>query len=114
MLLFDCDTNKTNEIKHQLFKRIIPTQNQNPVKIGIENLLPEETITKAIAHKSAFIDITGETTKLIRGEEHNLPRIYEVNKDEKGNLCDWLCENGQNEDFVNFADLFEIIEEIIQ
>lgn len=114
MLLFDCDTNKTNEIKHQLFKRIMPTQNQNPVKIGIENLFPEETITKAIAHKSAFIDITGETTKLVRGEEHNLPRIYEVNKDEKGNLCDWLCENGQNEDFVNFADLFEIIEEIIQ
>ena len=113
VLLFDCDTNKTNEDKNNIFKRIIPNVDDNPIKTGIENLFPEPTVKKVIDYKIEFIDITEETKRSIRGKEHNIPRHYEVNKDEKGNLCDWLCENGQQADFENFSILFEIIEKII-
>jgi len=113
ILLFDCDTNKTNEDKSNIFKRIIPNIDDNPIKKGIENLFPESTVKGAIDYKIEFIDITEETSQLIRGEERNMPRRYEVNRDEKGNLCNWLCDNDQRADFENFSKLFEIIEQII-
>jgi hypothetical protein len=29
-------------------------------------------------------------------------------------MCTWLCENGQQEDFVGFAAVFSIIEDIVE
>ena len=113
ILLFDCDTNKTNEDKNNIFKRIIPNIDDNLIKTGIENLFPKHTINKAIDYKVEFIDITEETKGSIRGKKYNIPRHYEVNKDEKGNLCDWLCENGEQADFEKFSMLFKIIEQLI-
>ncbi len=113
ILLYDCDTEKLDTQEGIVFKRIIPSNADNPVKKGIENLLPHETILKAIKHKNAFIDITEETKKTIRGEEIFEPKKYQVNKDEKGNLCNWLCENGTKEDFSNFTQIFTIIGNIV-
>ncbi len=113
ILLYDCDTEKLDLQEGNFFKRRIPSNADNPVKKGIENLFPYETILKAIKHKSAFIDITEETKMIIRGDEIIEPKKYQVNKDEKGNLCNWLCENGTKEDFSNFAQIFTIIENIV-
>ncbi|MEH2047956.1 hypothetical protein [Nostoc sp.] len=85
----------------------------NPIKKGIENLFDVTTLKKALAVKPAFIDITSEYTKTERGTTVTVPEKWEVNKDEKKNLCNWLCANGTREDFYNFIDVFKIIEEIL-
>lgn len=113
VLLYDCDTQKQDAEKGNVLKKVIETQTDTPIKRGIENLFPSETIEKAEAYKSAFIDFTSETKKKVRGQEVVVPEKKEVNKDENGNLCDWLCQVGTREDFVNFEYVFTYLEEII-
>lgn len=112
LLLYDCDTNKSDTNKGQLFKRVIPTVKENPINKGIENLLKRNTIEKAIEHKNAFIDVTPEIIKTVRGKKVTIPENWEVNKDEKRNLCDWVVENGTVEDFQHFNSVFDILEKI--
>jgi len=114
MLLYDCDTKINEDTKENIYKKIIPYIEENRFDRGIENLFPKKTIEKAIEHKKAFIDYTAETKKVIRGEESTIPEKYDINPDEKGNLCDWLCENGTEEDFINFDKIFEIFEEFLK
>ncbi|MBW4574245.1 MAG: AAA family ATPase [Aphanothece sp. CMT-3BRIN-NPC111] len=114
VLLYDCDTQKQDAEKGNVFKKVIPTQTGTPIKIGIENLFPLETIEKAEAYKRAFIDYTPEIKKINRGQEVVVPEKKEVNKDEKGNLCNWLCEVGTREDFVNFECIFTYLEQVIK
>jgi hypothetical protein len=113
LLLYDCDTGKNNEDRKNLFKRVISTIRSNPISRGIENLFPDETIEKAESHKPDFIDIEEERKTRQRGKEVTFPRTKEVNKNEKGNLCDWLCEHGDEIDFKNFIHVFKIIEEAL-
>lgn len=112
VLLFDCDTQKEDKENGRLFQRVIPEQAENKIKVGIENLFSNETIESAIAHRSEFVDKTDEHTKTERGERITFPEKWEVNKDEKRNLCDWFCENGTAEDFARFSIVFDILEAI--
>jgi len=113
ILLYDCDTGKKDNQKRNLYKRIVPLIEKNPIKKGIENLFSHKTIKNAIEYNKAFIDITEATKKIIRGEEILNDKLYEVNKDEKGNLCDWICENGTVNDFRDFKVIFKIIEDVL-
>lgn len=112
LLLYDCDTQKQPDQKGKITKIVIPSSDENLIKKGIENLLPKSTIERAIDHKQAFIDIT-KTIKIERGKE--IPEVikYEVNNDEKKNLCNWLCQEGDETDFQHFNTIFNIIEEFI-
>lgn len=110
ILLYDCDTNKSEISISNLHKKIIPSIDSNPIKKGIENLFTRETILKAKLYKSDFIDIYGESEKIIRGQTQRVPERWEVNKDEKGNMCNWLCENGTIDDFANFILIFDLLE----
>ncbi len=113
ILLYDCDRlNNTNE--GNLFKRNIPEQKNHPLKKGIENLFEKRTLKKARKFKPAFIDIHGEHSATIRGEEKSIPVKWTVNKDEKTNLCDWLCKNGTKNDFKHFQVIFDLLEEILE
>jgi len=112
LLLYDCDTNKRNSNKSQVYKRVIPTLEQNPINKGIENLFPKSTINKAIQEKLSFVDITPEIRKIVRGKEVTEPEKWEINPNEKGNLCNWLVEKGTKEDFENFEEVFNIISEV--
>jgi hypothetical protein len=113
ILLYDCDTGKQDGSKDRVVRRVMETRTDTPIGKGIENLFPGTTIDRAADHKRAFIDITPETQKLFRGEKVLLPEVKEVNKDEKGNLCDWLCETGTVEDFVNFEQVLRTLEELL-
>jgi len=113
ILIYDCDTNKQNANKNKVYKRVIPSIQDNPISIGIENLFPNETIVKLEGTNSRYIDITYERTDRVRGIDTTLPSSKSVNKDEKGNMCNWLCEHGQVDDFANFQTAFAIIEEIL-
>jgi hypothetical protein len=67
-------------------------------------------IDRAIEEKPAFIDIFSEQKRTKRGIEETIPEKWEVNNDEKSNLCGWICENGSTEDFANFAPVLQWIE----
>jgi predicted RNA binding protein with dsRBD fold (UPF0201 family) len=113
ILLYDCDTDKQDAEEVKVFKRIIPRVENNKIEKGIENLFDKPILEKAIKNKEAYIDITCGTKKTERGEAVLIPEKWEINKDEKVNLCDWICQNGTADDFKNFEKIFEIIKEII-
>lgn len=114
LLLYDCDTNVKDGKRDRILRRIIPYRSENYFDRGIENLFSVDTINKAIDFKSAFVDITEEYKQTIRGNIVITPKKYTVNSDEKGNLCNWLCENGTIEDFKNFEIIFEIFNEFLE
>jgi predicted ATPase len=113
ILLYDCDTKKQDDSKGRVFKRIIPTVQDGILEKGIENLFDKVILRKAILNKKEYVDITPTFTKTIRGNDIVMPEKWEINEDEKGNLCDWICENGTEDDFNYFKKIFEIIETVI-
>lgn len=113
MLLYDCDTKKPQSSRGKVFRRVMPTQSENPIQVGIENLFLSDTIKKAESFSKRFIDVTPPSVKRTRGEEVVTAETKSVNKDEKGNLCDWICEHGTKEDFKKFSEVFSIIEEVL-
>ena len=113
LLLYDCDIPKPDTIKGNVETKVMPKQEDTPIDKGIENLFSKDTIEKAKNAKTDFIDITEEHTKTERGATVIVPEKWDVNKSEKKNLCDWLCENGDAEDFGRFSQVFDVIEEIL-
>ena len=115
ILIYDCDVrNKIDCDKKNLFRRIIPKKDGHPLEKGIENLFGNATLEQARSHKKAFIDIEKSHEKTIRGETQKVPEKWEVNENEKTNLCNWLCENGTDKDFKHFAKVFDLLEEILE
>ena len=112
ILLHDCDK-PGSENKGNVFRRNIPEQESHPLKEGIENLFERETLERARGFKCAFIDITGERKDIVRAKPKIIPEKWVVNKDEKTNLCNWLCENGTAEDFKHFQVIFDLLKSII-
>lgn len=113
VLLYDCDTGKANSSKGQIYKRVIPSAALSPISIGIENLFPESTIEKIEAEHPEFIDLQEGIIKRTRNIITKTEAIRNINKDEKGHMCNWLCEHGTAEDFANFIIIFEVLEEIL-
>lgn len=113
ILIYDCDSSKTDENQNNMFKRRIPYQKNNPIQKGIENLFDRETLQHAIVDKPAFIDIEKGHSRTKRGQQIHVPESWTVNQDEKTNLCNWICENGTAEDFKHFQLVFDLLEEIL-
>ena len=112
VLLHDCDSNISPKEGENIYRRRTPFIEDNPLKKGIENLFSRDTIRKAKAEKSAFIDIDPARTVLRRGETVDIPETWTVNKDEKTNLCNWICKHGTAEDFEGFRRIFCLLQEI--
>jgi len=113
-LIYDCDTKKANSDSCMAKKRIIPTVGNSPISKGIENLIPLSRINELRISHPHFFDVTPEVKRIVRGVPEIQPEICEINKSEKRNLCEWLCENGVAEDFALFESVFDLIEEIIE
>ena len=113
LLLYDCDTKKVAADRGMVLKRVIPSVDGNPIVIGIENLFARQLIDKLVATHAKFIDTTDSVQQRVRGELQTVPAQMTVNKDEKGNMCNWLCDNGTIDDFQNFIHIFNLIEQIL-
>ena len=113
VLLYDCDTKEDEGEGNNLYKRVIPLVEKNPIKTGVENLFPLATIEKVEKENSRYVDNHGERSNRIRGKDEKIPASRSINKDEKGNMCAWLCEHGEKQDFIGFQTAFDIIEEIV-
>jgi predicted ATP-binding protein involved in virulence len=112
LLLYDCDAGKPSSNNGNLFRRTIARQ-PHTITSGIENLFSDEAVLKSIERKRAFVDVKQEHSFVERGVETIIPEVWKVNKDEKRNLCDWLCENGTARDFSSFTLVFDILEEVL-
>ena len=113
VVLHDCDSNIDDRECGRIFKRKIPLIEENPIKRGIENLFKPETIEKINSHNDAFIDIEACHTRRERGQEINVPQSFAVNRNEKTNLCNWICKFGKADDFEEFKIIFEILQDIV-
>lgn len=111
IVIYDCDVNLSDESRGYIYRRTIPKINYHPIKKGIENLFSNGIIERAIQEKKGIVDYQ-KTIGTRRGVEY-IEEFKLIDKQEKRNLCDWICENGSKEDFKHFEILFQIIEEII-
>jgi hypothetical protein len=100
LLIYDCDTDKSNE-DHELLKiRKIPQQKNRKVKKGIENLFPDHLFTEEFyVQKTKY----GEY-----GEENQIQEF------QKKKFCTWICEERkQAEDFVDFKIIIKFIKDCL-
>lgn len=114
ILLHDCDSKVPNTEDGKFARRVVPKQNANPVEKGVENLFSKGTLEKAKAANTAFVNRTPAHPSEQDGQDVMLPERWWVNKPQKSHLCDWLCENGDADDFANFAIIFDMLEELLE
>ncbi len=112
ILCYDCDK-LNSDSKGMVYKRSLPKQEDHPLEKGIENLFSKVTLQNARDYKYAFIDVTPAHSKIERGDCLNVPEEWTINRNEKANLCSWLCENGTVEDFQHFRVVFDLLEEVL-
>ena len=111
ILLYDHDANIKNNCAGGIFQRSIPPRG-GPIRSGIENLFEGCTIDRVVKHNIRFIDSVIEKNRT-RGKSSVEPEKLSVNPDEKRNLCDWLCKNGNAEDFKHFDSVFGILHDCL-
>ena len=114
LLLHDPEYEGDPDSIGNVFRRAMPLMADRRITKGIENLFPNEAIERARQAKPAHIDIERPHSRIVRGQETDVPEQWTVNEDEKANLCQWFCENGTAEDFGDFAGVFNILEEVLQ
>jgi len=110
ILLYDCEINIQESEHNKLIQRVIPLNDSNPIKIGIENLFPQQTIDRLRQVNSRFVNYKPEVKLMDDGKEVIEPEVYSLNKGQKKNICDWLCENGTVDDFYHFQGLLDNLE----
>lgn len=114
VLILHDPENKVQErwIGEKLRINKMPFFEENFLNKGIENLFSKETIDKIEKEKPQYIDFI-QSYKRTRGEKDENYKYF-VNKNEKVNLCNWICENGTEKDFENFKVILEIIDEFLE
>ncbi|MBD2386192.1 hypothetical protein [Cylindrospermum sp. FACHB-282] len=100
LLLYDCDTRKTNEDHDKLKIRKIPQQENRKVKKGIENLFLDHLFTEEFySQKTKYGDY---------GEENQIQEF------QKMKFCKWICEERkQADDFIYFKIIVDIIKDCL-
>ena len=114
LLLFDCDTGRPTENKGKLSQRRIPLQVQNPIRKGIENLFSKSTLKRARQSRPKFFRTEEAHSGTDEdGQPITIAEKWTINDGEKANLCNWLCENGTQEEFKHFQMIFDLIDELL-
>ena len=108
LLLYDGDEQRS-DARQSFVRKSIPLEQNNPLQKGIENLFERATLERALQYNDAFIDIH-KTQRKERGTWIQKPEEWSVNRDEKANLCEWICEYGTKEDFQHFQSVFDLLE----
>ena len=113
LVLHDPEDRVESDTRANVYRRRIERIEDHPVQKGVENLFSKETLERAIEYRPAFIDRTRAHQKIERGIQVAVPEIWTVNKDEKTNLCNWICEHGTADDFMHFGPVLEMLQEIL-
>ncbi len=110
VILHDPESKAKRDDKGAIHKWKMPYFEGHPISKGIENLFERTTLERTRQHGAECFDIDPERTKTERGKDVCVPESWSVNKSEKRNLCNWLCEHGVREDFRHFEGVFEELE----
>ncbi|MDA0362648.1 MAG: AAA family ATPase, partial [Proteobacteria bacterium] len=102
VLLFDCDTQKSNDDYKIIHKRCIPANPNNSVKRGIENLFSDNLILEASNNVGAEA-----LKRTIPDAKHMDIQEWALINNQKTALCDWICEKDTKEDFDGFSVIFD-------
>ena len=111
ILLYDCDCKKENKDSGNFYLRSLPLKVDHKIQSGIENLFDDTTINKISKVNGNYINDRQIKDK-IRGEKSSYKEFW-IDPDEKPNVCNWLCENGDSNDFRYFDEIFTMIQQII-
>ena len=114
IVLHDPEDNVSSNTRANVYRRKIEKIRDHPLQKGVENLFSRVTLQNAIKWKTECIDISDAHQRRERGATVEIPETWVVNRDEKSNLCDWLCENGTSEDFQHFQHVLEMIRQIVE
>ena len=117
VLLFDCDVKFDASGPHErghLSRRFIPQCDAHPVRDGIENRFDRSTLQRAREHNPKWVNIEGGRVDKIDGEDVDVPESWTIPRNRKTELCKWLCEHGDTEDFQHFGELLDIIEAALE
>ncbi|MBD2294457.1 hypothetical protein H6G06_13465 [Anabaena sphaerica FACHB-251] len=100
LLIYDCDTDKSDENHEQLKIRKIPQQKNRKVKKGIENLFPDHLFTEEFyLPKTKYGDY---------GEENQIQEF------QKRKFSKYICEERrQAEDFQDFKIIIDFIKDCL-
>lgn len=110
IILYDPECRHKKEATEQnMFRRLMNEFADHPIQKGIENLFDRDTLERARQDCPAFIDVTDKHHITVRGEKTVVPESWTVNKDEKTNLCNWLCNNGTAHDFKHFKPTLKMV-----
>ena len=112
VLLHDCDSAASPKTSGNVLRRKVPRVEEHPIRKGIENLFSRETLSRAMECRPAFVDVVAEHEVTERGQRKRVPERWEVNADEKTNLCEWLCEHGTVDDFQHFHKIHLVLSQI--
>ena len=112
VLLHDCESSVSSRERGNVVQRKIPLIQYHPIQRGIENLFGRETLERARTYSPAFVDIVEEHEHTERGQRKTVPEQWTINRDEKSNLCNWLCAEGTREDFQHFQTIFDELRKI--
>lgn len=119
ILLYDCDLGERicaedwPEISPWLYRRKIEKIDAHPIQKGIENLFDQSTLERARRAKLDIIDVVEAHNVICRGNHENIKESWSVNRHEKTNLCNWLCEHGNDGDFKYFQPTLKLLEELL-
>ncbi|MBU6140750.1 MAG: AAA family ATPase [Proteobacteria bacterium] len=100
------------ETNGKLLMRVLSSSEESPLKknnkngIGIEGLFPKSLIDKL---DKKWLE---EHTKTVGGVSE--VRGFYIHDDCKKEVCEWICENAADNDFTNFRQIFDMIEEILK
>lgn len=114
IILHDPEDRIMSDSRANVYRRRIERKVDHPVQAGVENLFSQETLERAVEYRSAFIDKVHTHEKIERGMQVTVPETWTINKDEKTNLCNWICERGTANDFECFRPVLEMLQEILR
>lgn len=114
VLLHDPEYTEENSDVGRAFRRKMPPQSGHPISKGIENLFDRRTLEQAKGANPTFVDIDERHEATRGGVRITEDEKWSVNPDEKTNLCNWLCENGDERDFQYFEAVFDMLEAVLQ
>ena len=114
ILLHDPEYTGDPENNGRAYKRKMPICAGHPLAKGVENLFDRDTLDRARKAKNTFINIYGVRPVFEDGKEKTQPEEWDVNPSEKKNLCNWLCQNGDANDFRHFKPIFAMLAEVLR
>jgi len=112
VLIYDCDTRKQRDAYQDITKYVLE-QLPNRIASGIENLFPDSLIERVMREHQSYIDVCPEMTRTVGGRPVTTPESWSVNTDAKRNLCDWILQNAEPNDFRGFQDLVEMLATLV-